>query len=289
MEITNPNNNVQNTPSTSFGAMLSRAREKKQVTLDEVSAELFILKRHLQALEQEDFKALPQMTFARGFAINYAKYLGLDPHQVAASFDAAYPAELKTKAVGDIESPLRPMGTLQREGRTKIRFNPLLLLAIIGVIILAVFLLRMVTNARNDADTPVESIDTITASEQAEGAAVESAGVAIAAPSASGTAINMTTAPTTQASTLTSEQIENIKPARLDFWVKDNTDISVTDVAGESLLSGVQPRGGYKLEGKPPFQIQINNVDNVTLNMNREKINLSQYATDNKANFTLAP
>jgi len=293
MEITNPTPNAQSknsqiTPPTSFGAMLLQAREAKNLTLEDAAAELFILKRHLQALEQENFQALPQVTFARGFAINYAKYLGLDPHRVADSFDTAYPSELRTKAVGDIESPLRPMGTLQREGRAKIRFNPLLLLAIIGVIVLAVFLLRMVTNAKDETTEPTPTIDTISPAEQAEGASVPGAavasGVAIGAQnadvSASGNALNLDDNATNTATA---------GDANLEFWVKGNTDITVTDAAGNSLMSGTQSRGGYKLSGKAPFQIQINDVDKVDLNLNQEAVSLSKFATNNKASFTLAP
>lgn len=296
MEITNPNPNIPPSSSTSFGAMLSRARERKQVTLEDASAELFILKRHLQALEQENFEALPQLTFARGFAINYAKYLGLDPHVVAESFDAAYPNALRTKSVGDIESPLRPMGTLQREGRSKIRFNPLLLLAIIAVIALAVFLLRMVTNARETPTQPAQITDTITPTEQAEGAAVDNAGVAIGSTSSTTSTTPAETATTNagvaignNATSLTAEQLANTADATLEFWVRDNTDISVVDATGKSLLSGEQPRGGYNLVGKPPFQVQIKDVKNVTLNMNKEKISLAEHATNNQASFSLAP
>lgn len=294
MEITNPNPNAQSknsqtTPATSFGAMLLQAREAKNLSLDDAAAELFILKRHLQALEQENFQALPQVTFARGFAINYAKYLGLDPHAVADSFDAAYPSELRTKAVGDIESPLRPMGTLQREGRAKIRFNPLLLLAVIGVIALAVFLLRMVTNAKEETVEPTPTVDTISPAEQAEGAYVPGAeaasGVAIGAnntaATASGNALNLDDNAATSTATA--------GDANLEFWVKGNTDITVTDAAGNSLMSGAQSRGGYKLSGKAPFQIQINDVDKVDLNLNQEAVSLSKFATNNKASFTLAP
>lgn len=54
-------------------------------------------------------------------------------------------------------------------------------------------------------------------------------------------------------------------------------------------MSGAQSRGGYKLSGKPPFQIQINDVDKVDLNLNQEAVSLSKFATNNKASFTLAP
>lgn len=303
MEITNPTPNAQSknsqiTPPASFGAMLLQAREAKNLSLEEAAAELFILKRHLQALEQENFHALPQVTFARGFAINYAKYLGLDPHAVADSFDAAYPSELRSKAVGDIESPLRPMGTLQREGRAKIRFNPLLLLAVIGVIALAVFLLRMVTNASEETVEPTQAIETISPAEQAEGAYVPAAaasGVAIGnnnaaggnntAANASGSALDASGS----ALDLTASATSTADGSTLDFWVKDNTEITVTDANGNSLMSGVQSRGGYKLSGQAPFQIQVNDVANVDLNLNQQIVDLSKFATNNKASFTLAP
>ena len=91
MEMTTPSSNTQSNAQGSFGAMLQQARKTKQVSLDEAAAELFILKRHLEALENENFAELPQAAFARGFAINYAKYLGLDSAKIANSLDAAYP------------------------------------------------------------------------------------------------------------------------------------------------------------------------------------------------------
>ena len=71
--MTTPSSNTNFNAQGSFGAMLQQARKAKQVSLDDAANELFILKRHLQALENEDFSDLPQVAFARGFAINYAK------------------------------------------------------------------------------------------------------------------------------------------------------------------------------------------------------------------------
>ena len=87
--MTPPSSNQSYNAQGSFGSMLQQARKSKQLTLDDAAKELFILKRHLQALENENFSDMPQAAFARGFAINYAKFLGLDPTKVAASFDAA--------------------------------------------------------------------------------------------------------------------------------------------------------------------------------------------------------
>ncbi|MGO1687913.1 MAG: helix-turn-helix domain-containing protein, partial [Psychrobacter sp.] len=81
--MTTPSSNNQSNAQGSFGAMLQQARKTKKISLEEAAAELFILKRHLQALENENFSEMPQVAFARGFAINYAKFLDLDPVRVA--------------------------------------------------------------------------------------------------------------------------------------------------------------------------------------------------------------
>ncbi|MBE0441943.1 MAG: helix-turn-helix domain-containing protein [Psychrobacter sp.] len=270
--MTTPSLNTQPNTQGSFGAMLQQARKTKKVSIEEAAAELFILKRHLQALENENFADLPQATFARGFAINYAKFLGLDSEKVASSFDAAYPSELKAKSVSNIDTPLRPMGTLQRDTRSRIRFNPLLILAVVGVIVLAVFLFRVVSNANKENNVePASTVEDISALEQAQGAAIDSAtGVG-----ASGSALNLGGA--------------NVSPAALEVKVTDSAVISIADASGNTLMNGSQTSGDYQLSGIPPFSVQIDNVDNVSLVLNEEAVALDAYPTDEQASFELAP
>lgn len=272
--MTDPSlSNHQTNAQGSFGTMLQQARKSKQLSLKDVADELFILERHLQALENEDFAALPQMTFARGFAINYAKFLDLDPIKIATSFDAAYPNELKARSVNNIDTPLRPMGTLQRDSNNRIRFNPLLILAIIGLIVLAVFLFRMVTNASRDNPAPEPVIEGISASEQAQGAAVNNQTDSVGA---SGSALNL-------------NSTDSMNKVALDVNITDNSTVDITDASGNSLMQGSQTSGNYKLLGTPPFNIQIDNVDGVSLVLNQEPVALDEYTTDKQANFILSP
>lgn len=186
----------------SLGSTLKKAREKKKLKIEDLAKELHILTRHLKALEENDFKSLPPATFARGFAINYGRALGLDTTKVAQLFDQNYPDDMRVKKLDDIHAPMRPMGTVNRDGRPRIRINLFLLLAIIGVIILAVALLRMVSNAskQNPEPKPLNQLaqnDSLSAYEQAQGAAIN--GVVIdtnlngkgSAIGASGSAINL--------------------------------------------------------------------------------------------------
>lgn len=269
--MTNPSSNQLSNAQGSFGTMLQQARKKQQVSLEDVASELFILKRHLQALEDENFADLPQAAFARGFAINYAKYLGLDPIPVVTSFDAAYPNELKPRSLSNTQSPLRPMGTLQRDTHSRIRFNPVLIIAVVALIILAIFLFRMVSNANKDNQAPEPVVDGLSASEQAQGAAINNQSNSVGA---SGSALNL------------GGDMDN---ASLDLKLTDTANVSITDASGSSLMNGSQSRGDYKLLGTPPFDIQIDNVDNVSLQLNQESVALGQYATGNQANFALTP
>ena len=272
--MTTPSSNTQSNQQGSFGAVLQQARKNKQVSLEEVAAELFILKRHLQALESENFSELPQAAFARGFAINYAKFLDLDPVKIASSFDAAYPKELKAQLANNTDTPLRPMGTLQRDTHNRIRFNPLLIIGVIGLIILAIFLFRMVSNAsKENNQEPTVAVEDISAVEQAQGAAINTNANGVGA---SGSALNL-------------GGDANTDVAVLDVKLTDNAIISITDASGSNLMNGAQTTGDYKLSGMPPFNVQIDNVDNVSLMLNQEAVALDTYATDKQASFELAP
>lgn len=271
--MTDPTSNNQPNAQESFGAMLQQARKTKQVSLDDASDELFILKRHLQALENEEFAKLPQVAFARGFAINYAKFLDLDPAKAASSFDSAYPNELKPHSTSNTESLLHPMGTLERDNHSRIRFNPLLIIAVIGLIILAVFLFRMVTSARKDNQQPTPVAEDITASEQVQGAALS--GIDSSSVGASGSALNLGAAAADS--------------ALLQLKLTDDTSVGVIDATGKSLMSGNQTQGNYQLSGVPPFNIVINDINNVDLSLNQQPVALEQYATGKQASFALTP
>jgi hypothetical protein len=62
-----------------IGDTLSEARTRRAVDLEEVHAATGIRPRYLEAIEQEDWGALPEEFYARSFIRKYARYLDLDP------------------------------------------------------------------------------------------------------------------------------------------------------------------------------------------------------------------
>jgi len=65
----------------SIGETLRRERVRRNLELDQVSKELKISAKFLQAIEQEKFELLPAGVFAKSFARQYARLLGLDEEE----------------------------------------------------------------------------------------------------------------------------------------------------------------------------------------------------------------
>lgn len=248
-----------------FGAEFCAARTKRVMSTADVAGELNILKRHVEAIENEHYENLPQRAFARGFVINYAKLLGLNPNEMVAKFDAGYPKHLAEENLDTIKAPLQPMGTLTR-GRMPIRFNFGLIVGIVAVLIFGVVILKMVSTAKQEttpASVDSQVADSLSISEQAQGAAIGNTGSALGGVGSAA------------------------QGAVLDFWVKEATDISVVDSTGQTLMTGNQTRGGHQLSGVPPFKVEIASAAAVDLNYNQNPVDLSVHTQDGKATLTL--
>lgn len=70
-------------PLDNASARLKRAREARGLSLAQISAQTRIPERHLAAIEQGNFSALPARTYAVGFSRSYAKAVGLDDTAIA--------------------------------------------------------------------------------------------------------------------------------------------------------------------------------------------------------------
>jgi transcriptional regulator with XRE-family HTH domain len=98
----------------SIGATLRAAREKRQLTLAQVSEITRVRTHYLQALENDDMSAMPSVAQARGFLRIYAQYLGLDlqlliPPAAPAPVPEALPTVVEARAAPAPAIDLRAM------------------------------------------------------------------------------------------------------------------------------------------------------------------------------------
>ncbi len=111
----------------SFGDVLRRERQLRDISLREVAEGTKISIRHLEALERNDFGALPGGAFSKGFLRAYATFIGLDPEEMVNH----YLYELARR-----RSEPEPEAGEAPESRRRRRQRRLVLLAA-GVLILA--------------------------------------------------------------------------------------------------------------------------------------------------------
>lgn len=75
------------TPDTEFdGTLLRAVRESRGLDLKTISKRTRISLNYLEAIEDDDFGALPALVYVRGFVSEVAKCLDLDPAQVAQTY-----------------------------------------------------------------------------------------------------------------------------------------------------------------------------------------------------------
>ncbi len=90
--------------SETIGDKLKRAREARQLTLEQVAQTTRIRPRYLEALERGDLSAIPSNAQARGFLRIYAEFLGLDSNSLV----PVRPAEPEPASSLDVEPPSAP-------------------------------------------------------------------------------------------------------------------------------------------------------------------------------------
>ena len=68
------------------GEILKKARQEKNLTLDEIEKSLRIRKKFLMALEENAWDMLPSLPYIKGFLKNYSAFLGLNAEEMTAIF-----------------------------------------------------------------------------------------------------------------------------------------------------------------------------------------------------------
>ena len=141
-----------------IGNSLREARYRQQLELSEVELATKIRARYLQALEEEQFDALPAQTYVKGFLRTYADYLGLDGQLYVDEYNSRY-------SVGEDE-PREPVvarrtSTVHQRHRRLERRGVLLGLGVIAVLC-AFIIAAFKFGSGNDNNPPIPNLGTTT-------------------------------------------------------------------------------------------------------------------------------
>jgi len=83
-------------PLSACGGVLKAAREAMGLSIHEVSGQLRLGVKQIQAIEQDNFAQLPQASIVRGFIRNYARLLNIDPQPVLLAYQQLVPQPVPT-------------------------------------------------------------------------------------------------------------------------------------------------------------------------------------------------
>ena len=114
--------------SESVGATLRKTREKRGMSLPQVSRDLCLKEDVLRALESRQYGALPKVPYCFGFVRSYARHLGLEPEEMVRRFkgeigDAPAPTKL---------APPQPIRSGKIPGRAVVTVSVLIAAAAYG-------------------------------------------------------------------------------------------------------------------------------------------------------------
>ena len=129
------------------GEYLRQIRVNQKRELDDVSKDLKIPLKTLVALEQDEYTALPEATFIKGYYRTYAKYLQVDASVIIQRFDEIYANDtglLPNHALNN--SPIKIMGKLPGSNRDRNKKWLTRIAVIVAVLLLLWALVALIQN-----------------------------------------------------------------------------------------------------------------------------------------------
>lgn len=236
------------------GEYLRQVRITQKLELDAVSSELNIPIKTLTALEQDDYKSLPEATFIKGYYRTYAKYLKVDATNIIQRFDDIYANDtglLPNHALNN--SPIKIMGKLPGSNRDRNRKwlkRGLIVLAVLVVIGLIVAAVQGMSSDSSNEDAVAQDASS-------------------------------------EVQVLNMDGGSAVSGDQLTLTFNSPTSVHIVDSTGKVLATGRQA-STLNLNGETPFQIRLDDATAVSLSLNNESISLSPYTVNGKAEFRLS-
>ncbi|PFH12574.1 cytoskeleton protein RodZ [Collimonas sp. PA-H2] len=136
-EVLHLDNLAEQAQSATLGSQLAGRREQLGWSVTEVASHLKLAPRQIEAMEADNYAALPTMVMTRGFIRSYAKLLDLDVSDALAAISPAAAVQpVRATAHGQLSTPFSE-SRFSLMGRSKFAYKWLVVLAV-ALLLLAV-------------------------------------------------------------------------------------------------------------------------------------------------------
>ncbi|MDE2584277.1 MAG: helix-turn-helix domain-containing protein [Betaproteobacteria bacterium] len=285
-----------------LGELLRQGREARHLSLADVAQMLKISARQVEALERDNWSALPGQTFVRGFVRNYARLVQLDADALVARLN-----EDAAPEVPNIVMPQASTAELPQPGHGKRRDFVAVIAAVlmVGVALAAYFLVPVDFWEKKPVEEPAaraEVVPVTAAEAQAQaadnGTAAPSASVPAPArapgagdPAVAGPATAnqppAVAAPTAAVASASDAPVSQGR-GRFTFRFEQAAWVEVKDRTGQIIFSQLSPAGSEReVDGVPPFSMVVGNASHVKLTYKGREVPLEPRSKDDVARVTL--
>lgn len=309
----------QTASSLPAGAMLRDARVAKKLSLQDISKYLRISVKQIEALEDENFATLPEPVIVRGFIRNYARMLGVNAEPMLDAYKLQSPEVVQAFTM---QSNINmPINSKDKQSWMKYIVASVFVVIGLGVWLFYIDLKGVSTNLGLVASSlaPQTTVVTTPVAEplpeialpvaeraalaeqpvqmpQTEYTVSSAAGVndntksKVAVASATSTAISTSGAPAAVPISTDEVQTSTIPATKLNFSVKQETWLNVSDADGKVIYNKILAAGtqeSLQVQAALPIKVIVGNVNGTTFIFNGNPIDLASYAKLNVAKFSL--
>jgi cytoskeleton protein RodZ len=264
------------TDATGVGRELAAAREARGLAVADVAQQLKFSPRQLEALEQEQFDALPGATFTRGMVRSYARLLKLDPEPLVERIAGLCEVPDSSRLAERYHQPV-PFSDSAR------RSTFVYLAVSLGVLVLVGAVVYQWHQERTAAARKATVVAKV------KPAPREAKPAAVVAPA-------MPVQPVAQEKPVAEQKpVVAAAPAprpaggpRLVVRTEGEAWIEIRDSADRMLVSSLNPPGSERVvRGRPPYSLVIGNASQVSVIYNDKPIDLAPHTRQDVARFTL--
>ncbi len=278
---------VFNANTKSSSDILRTTRKDKKIAVETVAAELNLSSSVIRAIESDNWEALPEATYVRGYVRSYANFLDLDADEVLINFRYK-------NTESDLNLDAMPRGGVSY-GSVSSRKVPSFLkkIVVLGALFFGAYyffgdqIKQYSTTMFDKAETLTNSAVSTTqnAAAVAETAVADVSEKAVQAVSNAGDAV--------------SEKVDGVdaeKPVVVPTGLKETlsmsfTGISWVDISDKSgrkvIYKSFSPGETVKIKALKPLKIFIGNVEAVKVSYEGQEISLSEHQEEDHAKFTL--
>ncbi len=259
--------NGQSSAPGGAGAALLMERRRQGLSLGDISRQLKLSVRQVEALERDDYSGFTGPVFVHGFIRNYAKLLNLDPDPLIRAADQILnPPAPAREPVAAVASPLVVR-------RRKIGMVPAVSAG--AAVAVAVAVAVLVGNRGVSKPAPDEPVITAVEQTARPKERAPAAKPAAAQPAAKPAASNAVAAEPGERATL-----------RMVF--DQESWVEIKDRNGNTIFGQLNPAGSRRsVSGEPPFDVVVGNAAGVRVTYKDETVDLSAHTQVDVARLTL--